>query len=984
MAVRRLVSAVAQLTVLCLTMVGSQFQQFAPGASVNYFQQPAPVATQMMVMQIQQTTTVTYIASPLSSPLAQFVLNNPQGLAFASQRANQRMQDLALQAFNLKRIGLDSLGAENTCGQHTIFIGTKKAAMALMEDKTLVDFLLEEIFLAMGLNRDQYQFALRDIVVYNKQGAPNPNIPISTTMLPSTTTTPAPVNARDSQLSCQNSATLQCDARARFRSADGRCNNLRHNLWGASLIPHRRFLAPAYQDGISAPRSLGKNGFSLASPRDISNLLHHSGPAAQMTSLTHMVMQWGQFIDHDLSSTPVQTAQDGSALTCCEDEAPRNARVQIDFNNRTSCFPIPISPFDPFFRGRTCFSFSRSVQVTNANCQQEPVEQLNQLTAYIDASMVYGNTDEEARELRTFSGGKLLASGAGGHLLPKNKKETCVLHNPSQDYCFKAGDIRVNEQMALASMHTVWLRQHNRLTDQLAQLNPQWDDERLYQETRKIIGALIQQITYSEWLPIVLDQGRRLRNNLQLLPRGRQGSVYDQEDDASIRNAFTTAALRFGHSLIRDSMSQMTQNYMDAGQVKLESLFGNTSQLISSQGLGVDMYMRGLVRDPPNVVDRYFTAEVRNHLFQDKTGNSLDLIAFNIQRGRDHGLAPYNAFRSYCGLRPVTSFQDMPDHEPGVGQAFSQVYQHPDDIDLFSGAMAELREGSGLVGPTVGCLLSEQFRHVKLGDRFWYETSDPNTGFTSEQLEEIRKHNLARVLCDCTAVSNIQPDPFRQISIGNPLTQCEDIDEINLAFWKEGGGRQFQPQWGTWGTWSDCFQGSQMRSRSCSQGGSQGSCFGDSREVKQCADRYWTSQWGDWSSWSNCFQGVSRRTRLCQGLSGPCLGSPEDSFECNDQGTSTMNLARPGGPGWSEWGPWDNACIRGKQWRTRACSSNAMCIGPGSTSRNCNGNGNGNRNGNGNGRGNGNGNGNSNGRGPPTVRKYSYDACYFFNLPEYC
>nr|KAG5687892.1 hypothetical protein BaRGS_027215 [Batillaria attramentaria] len=125
-----------------------QFQQYAPGARVNYYQQPSPVATQMMVMQIQQTTTVTYIAAPLSSPLSQFVLNNPQGLVYASQRANQRMQNLAVQALNFKRMGLDSLRSESTCGRHTIFIGTKPAAMALMEDKTLVDFLLEEIFLA--------------------------------------------------------------------------------------------------------------------------------------------------------------------------------------------------------------------------------------------------------------------------------------------------------------------------------------------------------------------------------------------------------------------------------------------------------------------------------------------------------------------------------------------------------------------------------------------------------------------------------------------------------------------------------------------------------------------------------------------------------------------------------------------------------------------------------------------------------------------
>ena len=66
------------------------------------------------------------------------------------------------------------------------------------------------------------------------------------------------------------------------------------------------------------------------------------------------------------------------------------------------------------------------------------------------------------------------------------------------------GDIRSNEFQHLATMHTLWMREHNRIVHILKAINPHWDSERLFQETRKIIGALIQRLTYFEYLPVVL------------------------------------------------------------------------------------------------------------------------------------------------------------------------------------------------------------------------------------------------------------------------------------------------------------------------------------------------------------------------------------------------------------------------------------------------------------------------------------------------
>lgn len=83
------------------------------------------------------------------------------------------------------------------------------------------------------------------------------------------------------------------------------------------------------------------------------------------------------------------------------------------------------------------------------------------------------------------------------------------------------------------------------------------------------------------------------------------------------------------------------------------------------------------------------------------------------------------------------------------------------DIDLFSGALAEYPQEGAVVGPTFGCLLGIQFQKLKNGDRFWYENDLPPSGFTLEQLQEIRKVTLGRVLCDnSNAVDEVQPSVF--------------------------------------------------------------------------------------------------------------------------------------------------------------------------------------------------------------------------------
>lgn len=99
-------------------------------------------------------------------------------------------------------------------------------------------------------------------------------------------------------------------------------------------------------------------------------------------------------------------------------------------------------------------------------------------------------------------------------------------------------------------MHTIFLREHNRVATELSKINPEWDDEILYQECKRIVVAEYQHILYNEWLPIII--GRKYMQTFGILPLYDgfyQG--YDSNVDASVSNAFTTAAFRMGHTLVQ-------------------------------------------------------------------------------------------------------------------------------------------------------------------------------------------------------------------------------------------------------------------------------------------------------------------------------------------------------------------------------------------------------------------------------------------------
>lgn len=117
-----------------------------------------------------------------------------------------------------------------------------------------------------------------------------------------------------------------------------------------------------------------------------------------------------------------------------------------------------------------------------------------------------------------------------------------------------------------------------------------------------------------------------------------------------------------------------------------------------------------------------------------------------------------------------------------------QVYATVLDIDLFPGGLLEFPAKGSAVGFTYTCLLTEMFKRLRFGDRFWYERGN-SVGFTLAQLDEIRKASLARVYCDNTAsVIFIQPKVFvpKTNKFGdNPVTDCDFLPMPDLEVFKK-------------------------------------------------------------------------------------------------------------------------------------------------------------------------------------------------------
>jgi hypothetical protein len=526
-----------------------------------------------------------------------------------------------------------------------------------------------------------------------------------------------------------------------WRTIDGTNNNLALPNQGAAETRQIRFgYGAQFPDGygdaiITTPQR--------ANARTISNTLHtQTGSVPNDRYLTDWAFQWGQWITHDLDLT-----RNGPEFNALYTGGVGDFRIPIeDPNDPLGPNPIPFnrSEYDPATGTPDIFPGTNRLNRR---------EVMNAVTSYIDASLVYGSDPARAAALRTFQGGKLKTSD--GQLLPMN---TTGLPNADPfnlgDRLFLAGDIRANEQANLTAVHTLFVREHNRLADRIHARYPQLTDEEIYQLARRLVGAEMQVITYEEYLPAVLGFNHAPDPAV---------AAYNPNVNAAVTNSFAHAVFRFGHSQISDATLLVDNHGQTVGSLSVREAFFNPN-ILRDNPARLGQMLKGLASQLGQENDLLLVDGVRNNLFGPPGAGGLDLAALDIQRGRDHGLPDYNTLRKTYGLARVTSFAEI-SSDPVIQAKLEQLFGTVDNIDGFVGALAEDHLPGSSVGPLVKAVVGNQFERLRDGDRFFYTTDPFLRSDPVRRILELDKVTLAKVIRWNTDVTGLQGNVFFDKSV---------------------------------------------------------------------------------------------------------------------------------------------------------------------------------------------------------------------------
>jgi peroxidase len=451
---------------------------------------------------------------------------------------------------------------------------------------------------------------------------------------------------------------------------------------------------PGTTTTASTGRALERAPMPGPNTRAISNIVVAGDGTVEGPPFAGMMYAWGQFVDHDLGATK---------------------------NDGVNHIDIAIPSDDPALQGGSSIPLTRAVVDDGGRV-------VNQVTGWLDASMVYGPDEKTAAELRLADGS--MATSDGNNL-------------PIVRGMFAAGDNRAAENPSLTAIHTLMVREHNTQAERLRGEHPDWSGDQIYNRARAIVTAEIQNITYNEFLPALLGSKA---------PGPYHG--YDQNVDPRITEEFSGSAFRFGHSIVSEETEAVdNQGVPDEATARslAKSFFIPPATF---EGMGADGLLRHLMGDISQRYDVHIVDSLRNLLVDPPAAQ--DLAAINLERGRDLGFGSLNDTRQALGLKPYASFDELAS-DPKTAADLAQAYGGDvNAVELWIGGLAEKPVDGALVGETFQTIIARQFDALRQGDPLWFE----NQGFDDATLKEIRATTLSDVITRNTDTAVAQPNAF--------------------------------------------------------------------------------------------------------------------------------------------------------------------------------------------------------------------------------
>uniref|UniRef100_A0A3B5RBL3 NAD(P)H oxidase (H2O2-forming) n=1 Tax=Xiphophorus maculatus TaxID=8083 RepID=A0A3B5RBL3_XIPMA len=442
--------------------------------------------------------------------------------------------------------------------------------------------------------------------------------------------------------------------------------------------------------------------------------------------------------------------------------------------------------FDPNATGKVRLPFQRG-QWDKLSGQSPSNPRVNSVTAWIDGSSIYGPSSSWSDFLRSFSRG-LLNRGSEWNMPNKGGGRNFMWSAPDPstgEYgpqgLYELGNAWANENLFTAAEGIIWFRYHNYVAAKLHKENPEWSDERLFQNARKTVVATLQNIALYEWLPGFLGDRK-----LPPYPG------YQKFVDPGISPEFQAAAMRFGMTMAPPGvyMRNKTCHFRKITNIdgskspamRLCNSFWKRQSANMKTSHDVDELLMGMASQIAEKEDHIVVEDLRDFMYGPLRFSRTDLVALTIQRGRDFGLQSYTETRRALDLPPVKMFEEI---NPELSSSNPQLLRDVADLyggdisklELFPGGLLESTDGPG---PVFSAIILDQFERIRNGDRFWFENKQ-NGLFTDEEIQTIRSLTYRDILIAVTSAeeTDLQKNVFLWTE-GDPCPQPAQLDASML------------------------------------------------------------------------------------------------------------------------------------------------------------------------------------------------------------